>query len=149
MGLFYSPRVSPTISLCHNHWEAFSQLRALYGVRRADREGREKTENAGGKISLKDYNQIRFPGNVRKTDDYVQHTKYTVPLSVLMYFLVSSFFVATPQLSGVLCLPPGITVLLSLTVFMLMVAEIMPATSDSVPLIGQFLFLSFSHVCIC
>nr|XP_020516958.1 neuronal acetylcholine receptor subunit alpha-7-like [Labrus bergylta] len=32
----------------------------------------------------------------------------------------------------------GITVLLSLTVFMLMVAEIMPATSDSVPLIGQY-----------
>uniref|UniRef100_A0A3B4ZCW1 Cholinergic receptor, nicotinic, alpha 7 (neuronal) n=1 Tax=Stegastes partitus TaxID=144197 RepID=A0A3B4ZCW1_9TELE len=31
----------------------------------------------------------------------------------------------------------GITVLLSLTVFMLLVAEIMPATSDSVPLIGK------------
>lgn len=35
---------------------------------------------------------------------------------------------------------PGITVLLSLTVFMLLVAEIMPATSDSVPLIGKVLF---------
>ncbi|PKU47971.1 neuronal acetylcholine receptor subunit hypothetical protein [Limosa lapponica baueri] len=35
-------------------------------------------------------------------------------------------------------LPPGITVLLSLTVFMLLVAEIMPATSDSVPLIAQY-----------
>ena len=34
-------------------------------------------------------------------------------------------------------LPAGITVLLSLTVFMLLVAEIMPATSDSVPLIGR------------
>nr|XP_057940827.1 neuronal acetylcholine receptor subunit alpha-7-like isoform X2 [Doryrhamphus excisus] len=33
---------------------------------------------------------------------------------------------------------PCITVLLSLTVFMLMVAEIMPATSDSIPLIGQY-----------
>lgn len=32
---------------------------------------------------------------------------------------------------------PGITVLLSLTVFMLIVAEIMPATSESVPLIGK------------
>lgn len=30
--------------------------------------------------------------------------------------------------------------LLSLTVFMLLVAEIMPATSDSVPLIGKTLF---------
>uniref|UniRef100_A0A8C5HTL0 Neuronal acetylcholine receptor subunit alpha-7 n=1 Tax=Gouania willdenowi TaxID=441366 RepID=A0A8C5HTL0_GOUWI len=32
----------------------------------------------------------------------------------------------------------GITVLLSLTVFMLLVADIMPATSDSVPLIAQY-----------
>ncbi|TWW67742.1 neuronal acetylcholine receptor subunit alpha-7-like isoform X1 [Takifugu flavidus] len=32
----------------------------------------------------------------------------------------------------------GITVLLSMTVFMLMVAEIMPATSESVPLIAQY-----------
>ncbi|XP_041037663.1 neuronal acetylcholine receptor subunit alpha-7-like isoform X1 [Carcharodon carcharias] len=32
----------------------------------------------------------------------------------------------------------GITVLLCLTVFMLLVAEIMPATSDSIPLIGQY-----------
>lgn len=37
---------------------------------------------------------------------------------------------------GFFCVFLGITVLLSLTVFMLMVAEIMPATSDSVPLIG-------------
>ncbi|XP_045900114.1 neuronal acetylcholine receptor subunit alpha-7-like isoform X4 [Micropterus dolomieu] len=48
------------------------------------------------------------------------------------------FFATHSLLHGVLCLPPGITVLLSLTVFMLMVAEIMPATSDSVPLIGQY-----------
>lgn len=39
-------------------------------------------------------------------------------------------------------LPAGITVLLSLTVFMLLVAEIMPATSDSVPLIGETLCCS-------
>lgn len=36
-----------------------------------------------------------------------------------------------------ICVSAGITVLLSLTVFMLLVAEIMPATSDSVPLIGM------------
>lgn len=76
----------------------------------------------------------------------VQHTKYTLLLSLLMYFLLLrafSFFFSffcNPRLPGVLCWPPGITVLLSLTVFMLMVAEIMPATSDSVPLIGQGFF---------
>jgi len=33
----------------------------------------------------------------------------------------------------------GVTILLSLTVFLLLVAESMPPTSDAVPLIGQFL----------
>ena len=32
--------------------------------------------------------------------------------------------------------PTGVTILLSLTVFMNMVSEIMPRTSDAVPLIG-------------
>lgn len=50
--------------------------------------------------------------------------------------------VLTQALAAVLTQAPrdavsGITVLLSLTVFMLLVAEIMPATSDSVPLIGE------------
>ncbi|NXX64614.1 ACHA7 protein, partial [Spizella passerina] len=40
----------------------------------------------------------------------------------------------------------GITVLLSLTVFMLLVAEIMPATSDSVPLIGKLIFTALCTV---
>lgn len=40
----------------------------------------------------------------------------------------------------------GITVLLSLTVFMLLVAEIMPATSDSVPLIGTCKLLNFNII---
>lgn len=47
-------------------------------------------------------------------------------------------FLTSHCVSGALCVYiPGITVLLSLTVFMLLVAEIMPATSDSVPLIGK------------
>lgn len=33
----------------------------------------------------------------------------------------------------------GVTILLSLTVFLNMVAETMPATSDAVPLLGEFL----------
>ncbi len=40
----------------------------------------------------------------------------------------------------------GITVLLSLTVFMLLVAEIMPATSDSVPLIGKCELLNLNII---
>lgn len=32
----------------------------------------------------------------------------------------------------------GVTILLSLTVFLNMVAETMPATSDAVPLLGKF-----------
>lgn len=66
-------------------------------------------------------------------------TKYSVPLLAFSSFNDSLFFLLRNQpIPVVLFLLPGITVLLSLTVFMLMVAEIMPATSDSVPLIGQF-----------
>lgn len=35
-------------------------------------------------------------------------------------------------------LDPGVTILLSLTVFLNMVAETMPATSDAVPLLGTY-----------
>lgn len=35
----------------------------------------------------------------------------------------------------------GVTILLSLTVFLNMVAETMPATSDAVPLLGEFFYL--------
>ena len=54
----------------------------------------------------------------------------------------------------VFCLPPesgekislGITVLLSLCVFLLMVSERMPATSETIPLIGEQLDSSISYV---
>ncbi|XP_072839922.2 neuronal acetylcholine receptor subunit alpha-7 isoform X1 [Pogona vitticeps] len=42
----------------------------------------------------------------------------------------------------------GITVLLSLTVFMLLVAEVMPATSDSIPLIGQYFATTMGMVAL-
>lgn len=35
------------------------------------------------------------------------------------------------------CCVVGVTILLSLTVFLLLVAETMPPTSDAVPLIGR------------
>ncbi len=35
----------------------------------------------------------------------------------------------------------GLTVLLAFSVFMLLIAEAMPATSDSIPLIGKLSFL--------
>ena len=40
------------------------------------------------------------------------------------------------------CTAAGVTILLSLTVFLLLVAEAMPPTSDALPLIGQC-------VCVC
>lgn len=45
-------------------------------------------------------------------------------------------FVSGPLIN--VCLTPaGVTILLSLTVFLNMVAETMPATSDAVPLLGK------------
>lgn len=42
------------------------------------------------------------------------------------------------QLNKLACtVCPGVTILLSLTVFLNMVAETMPATSDAVPLLGN------------
>lgn len=40
----------------------------------------------------------------------------------------------------------GVTILLSLTVFLNMVAETMPATSDAVPLLGKYIFLILTAV---
>lgn len=40
---------------------------------------------------------------------------------------------------------PGVTILLSLTVFLNMVAETMPATSDAVPLLGKIAVGSATH----
>lgn len=42
------------------------------------------------------------------------------------------------QFNGFIFLLVGVTILLSLTVFLNMVAETMPATSDAVPLLGKF-----------
>lgn len=93
---------------------------------------------------------MSFPTSVRKTDDSGDKSSetYQIFCSTECTHVLSSSLLCNPLLPGVLCLLPGITVLLSLTVFMLMVAEIMPATSDSVPLIGQFLSLH-AHVCFC
>lgn len=93
---------------------------------------------------------MSFPTSVRKTDDSGEKSSATnrIFCSTQCTHVLSSSFLCNPLLPGVLRLPPGITVLLSLTVFMLMVAEIMPATSDSVPLIGQCLSLR-AHVCFC
>ena len=39
----------------------------------------------------------------------------------------------------------GVTILLSLTVFLNLVAETLPQVSDAIPLLGRFVFLCFSH----
>lgn len=41
----------------------------------------------------------------------------------------------------------GVTILLSLTVFLNLVAESMPTTSDAVPLIGKISFPSSTYFC--
>lgn len=40
----------------------------------------------------------------------------------------------------------GLTVLLAFSVFMLLIAESMPATSDSIPLIGKLFFIKKSRI---
>ena len=44
---------------------------------------------------------------------------------------------------------PGVTILLSLTVFLNMVAETMPATSDAVPLLGKPVCHCTRPACLC
>nr|XP_029511183.1 neuronal acetylcholine receptor subunit alpha-7-like [Oncorhynchus nerka] len=56
--------------------------------------------------------------------------RIVLPTSIAVFPSVIISF--SPSLS------PGITILLSQTFFMLLVAEIMPATSDCIPLIGQY-----------
>lgn len=59
---------------------------------------------------------------------------------VLFSFLVSL---------GYICFISGVTILLSLTVFLNMVAETMPATSDAVPLLGKYFILWSENVSFC
>jgi nicotinic acetylcholine receptor len=66
-----------------------------------------------------------------------------------MYNIVFPCMMMSTLTVLVFCLPPdsgekialGVTVLLAFSVFMLAIAEKMPETSESIPLIGKFLFL--------
>lgn len=54
------------------------------------------------------------------------------------------------QIMALLISSTGVTILLSLTVFLNMVAETMPATSDAVPLLGKHnkhFFVPTTHSC--
>ena len=82
--------------------------------------GREK-ESVEGKD--------RDGGEMDGWGELAERWRIVLPTSIAVFPSVIISF--SPSLS------PGITVLLSLTVFMLLVAEIMPATSDSIPLIGK------------
>ncbi len=65
-------------------------------------------------------------------------------VTCIIHYAITCMFHAV--ISFVLYLFTGITVLLSLTVFMLLVAEIMPATSDSIPLIGKACMSVFVNI---
>ncbi|XP_061676105.1 neuronal acetylcholine receptor subunit alpha-7-like [Syngnathoides biaculeatus] len=80
------------------------------------------------------YPDVTFVVTLRRRTLYYAFT-LLIPCVLLSSMTVLVFLV--PANSGEK-ISLGITVLLSLTVFMLMVAEIMPATSDSIPLIGQY-----------
>lgn len=64
--------------------------------------------------------------------------KVSLYLCAMLLFLCPSL-VVLKALSVVLFVP-GVTILLSLTVFSLLVAQVLPQTSDAVPLIGQIAF---------
>lgn len=52
----------------------------------------------------------------------------------MFYFVL---FFHNRRVNIIICFIKGVTILLSLTVFLNMVAETMPATSDAVPLLGN------------
>ena len=68
---------------------------------------------------------------------------------------ISFICVSIRQLTALLAfvLPPesgekvslGVTVLLALTVFLLLVADTLPPLSDSIPLMGKFHYISFHN----
>uniref|UniRef100_UPI00358F72F0 neuronal acetylcholine receptor subunit alpha-7-like n=1 Tax=Myxine glutinosa TaxID=7769 RepID=UPI00358F72F0 len=94
-----------------------------------------------GKLNLLFYNCCAAPyPDITFTITIRRRTLYYALNLLVPCVLISSlslFVFLLPAESGEK-ISLGITVLLSLTVFMLLVAEIMPATSDSVPLIAQY-----------
>jgi len=64
--------------------------------------------------------------------------KVSLYLCAMLLFLCP-FLVILKALS-VFLFVPGVTILLSITVFSLLVAQVLPQTSDAVPLIGQIAF---------
>lgn len=65
--------------------------------------------------------------------------KESKSLSVCYVIILCPSLVILKALSVILFVP-GVTILLSITVFSLLVAQVLPQTSDAVPLIGQIAF---------
>ncbi|NXD64590.1 ACHA7 protein, partial [Eolophus roseicapillus] len=84
--------------------------------------------------------KVRPRQQIFQKDDVLHHHLWLLCQLIKYSFAASYSLVTAGYQSNVICHVSlsGITVLLSLTVFMLLVAEIMPATSDSVPLIAQY-----------
>lgn len=90
----------------------------------------------------KEYPDVTFTINIsRKPLFYV--VNLIVPCVMISMMSVLEFIL--PCNSGEK-VSLGITVLLSLTVFMLVIAENMPATSDNIPVLGESLSSSWTQV---
>ena len=72
----------------------------------------------------------------------------TISLILLLFYLTFYFVLSIYHnwRINIIVLIKGVTILLSLTVFLNMVAETMPATSDAVPLLGNA--RPIDHFCI-
>jgi len=64
--------------------------------------------------------------------------KVSLYLCAMLLFLCPSLVIL--KALSVFLFVPGVTILLSITVFSLLVAQVLPQTSDAVPLIGQIAF---------
>lgn len=64
--------------------------------------------------------------------------KVSLYLCAMLLFLCPSLVIL--KALSVILFVPGVTILLSITVFSLLVAQVLPQTSDAVPLIGQIAF---------
>lgn len=80
------------------------------------------------------YYDLKFYFHIRRRTLYYTYN-VIIPCVMLSVLTCLTFYLPTESGEKVSL---GLTVLLAFSVFMLLIAESMPATSDSIPLIGNF-----------